>query len=186
MSFDKLSFEKSWTSAKDFPTYQDSEERVRADMQYHPDALRDYLNNVLIPALEAKTAAASLGAQAANGDGTTVQIILNGIATELSTLAEDITTLTSGGVPAKVRCVPVAFTAESWVGTSDGVSLTIAQSEHKRNDDRFGYNIYQLVDGVYRGGMWGAASTRVTYNDGGMITLAADAAFSGKIVFFGL
>ena len=54
MSLPELSYEKVWTSAEDFPTYEGSEEQVRADNQYHPDAIKDYLNNVLLPALSGR------------------------------------------------------------------------------------------------------------------------------------
>ena len=52
MSLNKLTFGKDWTSALDFPTYEVSEEQVRADLQYHPDQIRDFLNDELIAALE--------------------------------------------------------------------------------------------------------------------------------------
>ena len=52
MSLEKLEFGRDWTNPTDFPTKQDSESVVRADMQYHPDAIKDFLNGVLIPALE--------------------------------------------------------------------------------------------------------------------------------------
>lgn len=52
MSLPELSYEKVWTSAEDFPTYEGSEEQVRLDYQYHPDAVKDYINERLIPALQ--------------------------------------------------------------------------------------------------------------------------------------
>ena len=186
MAFKRLSFGKSWTSSADFPTFQDSEEQVRADMQYHPNAVRDFLNNVLLKELEQKTAAANLGATTAEGAAATVQSVLNGYAQDIATLTDDIETLAGGGVPVTAQCVAVVFTTESWVNISDGVLLTIAKSEHKRNDANFGYNLYQQVGSEYRGGTWSAAATRATYNADGSITLTADAAYNGKIVFFGL
>lgn len=52
MGLPELSYEKVWTSAEDFPTYEGSEEQVRRDYQYHPDAVKDYINEQLIPALQ--------------------------------------------------------------------------------------------------------------------------------------
>lgn len=52
MSLKRLLFEKLWTSSEDFPTLEENEERVREDFQYHPDAIKNFLNNVLLPALE--------------------------------------------------------------------------------------------------------------------------------------
>lgn len=183
MAFSRLTFGRDWTKETDFPTYQDSEEQVRADLQYHPNALRDFING-LLDALEAKTAAANIGAL--NGDaGTTVQSVLDSHAEEMEQLAEDIKTVAGGGVPSVVQSTAVTFGAASWIASTDGVSLTIAKTEHKRGSATFGYNLYQLVSGSYRSGTWGTAATRVAYNEDGSITLTADEAYSGKIVFFG-
>lgn len=45
MSFSKFQLSKSWESAEDFPTYEDDESQVRADMQYLFDELEDDLNS---------------------------------------------------------------------------------------------------------------------------------------------
>ena len=185
MAFNRLTFGRDWTKETDFPTYQDSEEQVRADLQYHPNALQDFINNTLLAALEGKTAAGNLGALN-GGAAATIQSVLDSYADDIAQLVEDIKTLASGGVPAIVRSTSVVFESASWVQTSSGVSLTIAKAEHKRDGDTFGYNLYQKVDGVYRSGTWGAAATRVVYNTNGSITLTADEAYSGKIVFFGM
>ena len=186
MALTKLEYRKVWTSNTDFPTYQTDEEQVRADMQYHPDAVKDYINNTLLKALEAKGAAAELGAADADGVKGTVQSVLDSHNTSLKQLKEDIETVASGGVPSVLQNTAVAFTADSWATVSGVATLTIAKSEHKRETANFGYNLYQLVSGTYKSGTWGTAATRVTYNSGGSITLTADEAYSGKIVFFGL
>ena len=185
MAFTRLKFQKDWRREADFPTYQDSEEQVRADLQYHPDALRDFLNDELLPALENKGAAALLGAAIGEG-AATIQSVLDRHAENLTQLAEDITTLAAGGVPAVVRGAEVKFSDESWAVLNGMATLTIPESEHKRSGAAFGYNLYQLVDGVYKSGTWGTAATRVSYSAGGSITLTADEAYSGKIVFFGM
>ena len=53
-----FNFSKVWTSPADFPTYEGSEEQVRADMQLQPDELKAYVNvlrgkvNDLLDAIE--------------------------------------------------------------------------------------------------------------------------------------
>jgi hypothetical protein len=61
MAFTKLAFERDWNRVEDFPTYQDSEQQVRADFQYHPDAILKFINETLLKELEAKTASANIG-----------------------------------------------------------------------------------------------------------------------------
>lgn len=185
MAFTRLTYEKDWTRAEDFPTYESDEVRVREDMQYHPNAVRDFLN-ALLGELENKTAAASLGALYTNGVAATLQGVLDTHAQSLSELRDDVDVLAGGGVPLSAQSVEVKFKKSSWVNVADGVTLTIAQSDHKRARETFGYNIYQLVNSVYRGGTWGTGATRIVYNSDDTITLMADQAYAGKIVFFGL
>lgn len=52
MEIKKLSYEKVWTNPSDFPTYQPDESQVRQDQQYHPDAIKDYINGELVPVLQ--------------------------------------------------------------------------------------------------------------------------------------
>ena len=46
MSFTELKFTKKWTDPEDFPTFEDSEEQVRADMQLLFDECRDGVNRL--------------------------------------------------------------------------------------------------------------------------------------------
>ena len=182
MAFEKLEFEKVWTSAEDFPTYESDESQVRADMQYHPDALKDFIN-ALIDGLAAQDAANALGAED-GGTASTVQSVLNNHADLLAGLAEDLATLAAGGVPTSSQSTSVSFTEESWYeAENEPVTLTIPRTDHKRGRSAFGYQIYQNGSS----GTWGAATTRVTYDENTKdITLTAEAPFEGKIVFFGL
>lgn len=186
MALTKLTYGKVWTSNADFPTYQTDEEQVRKDMQYHPDAVKDYINNTLLKALEAKGAAAELGAVDADGVKGTVQSVLDSHKASLAQLKEDIETVASGGVPSVLQNTSITFTTGSWATVSGKATLTIAKSEHKRETANFGYNLYQLVGGIYQSGTWGTAATGVTYNANGSITLTTDEPYAGKIVFFGL
>lgn len=65
MSLTRLEYKKTWTSSGDFPTYEDSEQQVRSDLQYHPDAIRDYLNGTLLPEVEKEQSTAAEGLQKA-------------------------------------------------------------------------------------------------------------------------
>lgn len=47
MAFPKLNFTKSWKNAVDFPTVETNETKVRADMQYLFDELKDALNGIV-------------------------------------------------------------------------------------------------------------------------------------------
>ena len=185
MAFTRLTYERDWTKAEDFPTYESSEVQVRADMQYHPNAVKEFINT-LLTTLEGQTAATSLGASDENGLATTMQSVLDTHAETLAHIQEEMDTMAGGGVPLSVQSVEVKFQKWSWFSMAGGATLTIAPSEHKRNRSAFGYTIYQLVDNTYRSGTWGAATTRVTYNPDGSITLATDQSYAGKIVFFGL
>ena len=180
MAFKRLEFEKTWTSSTDFPTYQDSEEQARADLQYHPNALRDFVNQ-LLTTLESADAAGLLGAE----DGS-VQSGLDTLRGDLERVKEDLAALAEGGVPSVSRATTVTFTKGSWIQKESGVALTISRNVHKRESDSFGFALYQLVDGVYKSGTWGSVSTNAVCNADRSITLSADEAYSGKIVFFGM
>lgn len=47
----ELIFSKNWKNSNDFPTYEDNEEKVRADIQLLYDEIRNYVNTVLLPAV---------------------------------------------------------------------------------------------------------------------------------------
>jgi len=76
MAFNELEFTKTWLSPSDFPTEEDSEQQVRADLQQLHDEAKNGLNG-LIRELQAASAAESLGAADENGAKTTVQQLLS-------------------------------------------------------------------------------------------------------------
>lgn len=49
MALNLLSFNRDWKNPADFPTVEPDETTVRADLQYHPDAIKDYINETLVP-----------------------------------------------------------------------------------------------------------------------------------------
>lgn len=55
MGLKLLSFLRDWTNPSDFPTVEPDEATVRADLQYHPDAIKDYINETLIPSHDSLT-----------------------------------------------------------------------------------------------------------------------------------
>lgn len=79
MAIDQFSFSKTWRSASDFPTYEPDETQVREDMQCLHDEMADYVNNTLVPAINAGS----------SGGGSPV-----------STMASEISFASSAGVPA--------------------------------------------------------------------------------------
>lgn len=185
MAFTRVEFKKLWTKAEDFPAFQDSEEQVRADLQYHPDALRDFIN-ALIQELEAKSAAGTLGATNGAGEKASIQSVLDKHADELAQLTEDVATMAAGGVPAAIRNSVVTFVKDSWAAAGGAFTLKISKSDHKKESESFGYNLYQLADGTYCSGTRSTAETCLTCGSDGSIILTADEAYSGKIVLFGM
>lgn len=55
MGLKLLSFFRDWTNPADFPTVEPDEATVRADLQYHPDAIKNYINETLIPSHDSLT-----------------------------------------------------------------------------------------------------------------------------------
>ena len=108
MGLKLLSFFRDWTNPADFPTVEPDEATVRADLQYHPDAIKDYINGTLIPSHDALT-----DAKHSHNNKT----VLDGItADDVAKLAQEPlygTTLTltptqvydavSAGIPVKVQ-----------------------------------------------------------------------------------
>lgn len=97
MALTKLEFTKNWENPTDFPTFVYNETQVREEMQLLFDEIRTALNN-LIDDLEATTVDASgasnIGAEAITGViGTTVQAVLESLASGQSGQAADINAL---------------------------------------------------------------------------------------------
>lgn len=79
--FQRLKFSKLWTVSPDtpsFPAVETNEAQVRADMQYLFDEIKNFLNDTLLPAVEAG-GAANVGATDLNGEATTVQKMLQAL-----------------------------------------------------------------------------------------------------------
>jgi len=175
MSFERMKFTKDWNRPEDFPTYEDSEAQVRADLQLLFDELRDFLNGALLPALESGKGAAELQTT----EGPLQQV--------LDRLKADIQTLAAGGVPIASQCVKVDFAAGDWAEAGDkGFALTIPQDVHRRYGAAFGFNLWQMAGDGPDNRTWNVAATRVVRGADGVITLTAPEAYDGEIVFFGV
>lgn len=61
MALNKMVFTKDWTNPSDFPTYQDNESTVRADIQCLHNETKNYINNQLITSLNGKAGASNIG-----------------------------------------------------------------------------------------------------------------------------
>lgn len=93
MGFPRLNFAKLWTRVSDFPTFESNEDQVRADMQYHPDVIKEYFNN-LVDTLETGSAASMLGAISVDGKEQLVSI-----QAVLVWLREAIDSIVVGSIP---------------------------------------------------------------------------------------
>lgn len=178
MAFARLHYKKDWNNPADFPTHEDSEAQVRLDLQFHPDAVRDYVNDTLLPALEDGRGAVELGTTEGS-----LQAVLDQIKADLQTLA-------AGGAPSVSQCVRVDFEQDGWAREAeDGpYTLAIAQETHRRYGAAFGFNLWHRVDGALRNDTWTAGAARVSapLEGDGSIRLISPEPFSGQIVFFGV
>lgn len=52
VEFEKLKFTRDWNSSADFPTYEENEQKVRADLQALHDETKEFINETLIPSIE--------------------------------------------------------------------------------------------------------------------------------------
>lgn len=52
VEFEKLKFTRDWNNSSDFPTYEENEQKVRADMQALHDETKEFINETLIPELQ--------------------------------------------------------------------------------------------------------------------------------------
>jgi len=183
--FTRLEYEKSWKRSEDFPTYEGDETKVREDMQYHPDAVKDFLNDTLMAELEGPGGAGKLG----DSQKGTVEQSLAEAFRRLDAADSDIKNLAGGESPESVRAAVVTFTAEGWVEDETGglYELRILSSQHKRLNDAFGFKLQHLVGEGYRTNSWAIAGTDVGYDrDSGDVILTSSVAYTGAITFFGV
>ena len=81
-----LAFTKSWMSKEDFPTFEENETQVRADMEELHAQTRDYINNILI----ADTKAVNIPIDAVEGmDAQNLQEAVEGLHDDLLEIVAD-------------------------------------------------------------------------------------------------
>ena len=80
MSINGLEFTKDWTNPVDFPTYEDNETQVRADIQCLYDEIKNYINRTLLPGLTTNGAENTL-----LSSGQSVEAAINDRYTKLET-----------------------------------------------------------------------------------------------------
>lgn len=177
MALTRLSYKKTWTNEKDFPTYEGSETQVREDMQYHPDAIKTYLNETLLPQLESSEGASHIGDEQRGNLAETLADFANHFAEN----DEAIRNLAGGETPEAMRAAKVSFTAEGWVEENGKYVLHIIQNQHKRLNDAFGYKLRSEAGS----NTWEVLGTDVSYADGDVV-LTAENSYNGEIVFFGV
>lgn len=185
MAFSRLSYGKVWTSNEDFPSYEDSETQVRADMQYHPDAVKDFINSVLLSELESSEGAGMIGDKCKG----TVELTLEDIYKVLDTHAEDIKDLAGGETPESLRGVRVTFGLTDWVLSDDGsyYKIVFSKDQHNRTSNSFGYVLSYLSGGAYLKNTWATAGTDVRYSASTQeITLRTSEPYAGAVAFFGV
>lgn len=96
MSFTPFDFTKNWENPADFPTYEENEEQVRADIQLLYDELKVGLNN-LMSELEKVTA----GSSGAGSIGVEPLVSLPGVANvmdAISAIMEEMADIQAGAV----------------------------------------------------------------------------------------
>ena len=185
MAFSRLSYGKVWTNAQDFPSYESSETQVRADMQYHPDAVKNFINSVLLPELESGEGAGLIGDKRKG----TVELTLEDIYKILDTHAEDIKDLAGGETPESLRGARLTFGLTDWALSDDGsyYKIVYTKDQHKRTSSAFGYVLSYLSGGVYKKNTWATAATDVRCSLSTMeITLRASEPYAGAVAFFGV
>lgn len=186
MPFTRLKYDRVWTVDDDdihgFRTYQESEEQVRKDLQYHPDTIQKFINEDLLKELESGEAASLIGA----GENLTLADALRDLYDGIAKVAKDLEGAVIGEVPGALAGSLVGFEETAWDAGDTGYTLTLAQGYHGRDNAVFGYQLWAKVNGAWCSDVWAVAGTRVDYRESDKaIVLTAEEAYEGKITFFG-
>ena len=185
MAFKELTYTRDWTEPSHFPRFVDDERTVREDLQFHPNAVKDYINNVLLKELSGSGGAGNIG-DSMEGN---IAATLASMAARMETMASDILDVTIGDTPEAIRAVEYAFEADDWIWDETGsfYALWIAPAVHKRTGPGFGYTLKMWDGNILRTGTWATAGTGLWYSeDTGYIVLISGGTYKGSIVFFGV
>lgn len=190
MAFERLKFARLWTvddetEEKGFRTYQDSETRVREDLQYHPDAILAFLNEKLLPALEGKGAAESIGVTMEGTEAATLAGALAHIVAEFKRVDGRVDNMATGMLPGDMLAKKITFAETDWKSGNGVYSLSILYANHTRVNDTFGYRLWCNTANGPVSDCWAVQGTSVVYINGTVI-LTAEEPYSGHIVFTGV
>lgn len=170
---------------------------LKAKFDEAGEAVKEFLNETLLPELGGDHAAGSLGA-VLNGEKMSVQEALDLL---------QMASIQSGNVPVgggagdllqkksgalydlewRPVFTGVAFSREDWAEREDGgYVLTIAPAAHRRRGGEFGCALRHRVDGVLRTNTWAVLGTQVVYDgDTGEILLTSADPYGGTALFYG-
>lgn len=140
-----------------------SAEELKAKFDEAPNAIKQYINDLLIPGIEAWFSELD----------------------QAKASREELVDLALGETPEAIRAAKVEFTADDWTLQEDAghYVLRVPQTQHNRANDAFGY---QLRDSC-RANSWQVVGTEVAYDeDTADIVLTSANAYDGVIVFFGV
>lgn len=168
--------------------------QLKAKFDEAGDAIKEYLNETLLPELAAATASAMLGATM-DGEHVSVQDALD----ELKTLG-----MKQGNVPALGAAGSILrkvsdetydtkwssmvtrydFEADDWTEGEDGeYTITVPAATHQRLGPDFGCLLRHKVGEVYTSNTWAALGTQSRW-DSGAIVLSSGEAYDGCAMFF--
>lgn len=169
---------------------------LKAKFDEAGEAIKEYLNETLLPELNADAAADSLGA-VLNGEKMSVQAALDLL---------QMASVQSGNVPVgggtghvlqkrsgglydlewRPLISSVAFTQSDWTAGEAGYTLTLTGPEHQRRNEHFGCALRHRVDGVLRSNTWAVLGTQTVYDgETGTVTLSSGDAYDGVALFYG-
>lgn len=173
--------------------------QLKAKFDEGGEALKQYLNETLLPALNGDHAAAELGA-VFGGEETTIQKALDSLAAA-GTQAGNVPAGGAAGSVLRKRSdewhdlewvqmnqfAAVPFTAAQWTKGEDGsFLLTIPRSDHGRDGESFGCVLRHRVNGTLASGTWAALGTQSAFDpDTGAVRLTAEDAYDGAALFYG-
>jgi len=159
-------------------------------------AVKEYINESLLPELTASSAAAALGA-VLDGEETTVQDALD----RLEQAVVESGNVPMGGNEGDVLCkasdglydlewaplfTAVSFSVGDWTASGEGYTLIVPQSRHLRRGANFGCILRHAVNGVLQSNTWAALGTATAYDAAtGNIVLTAGEAYTGTALFCG-
>lgn len=188
--FKELVYDRDWTvmdsqDKRYFRTYEDSEEQVRKDLQYHPDVIKDFINFLLADLASAAAVGYIGGLNDEEHNNETLAGTLTDLYDKIADLAEDLK-LAQAGENVALLSNSVSFTSGDWKLSDGAYTLTLAQNLHGRTDNKFTYRIWANAGGVLREDVWAVAGTRVEYRPDRTIRLTADEPYDGRIVLSGV